>query len=408
VTELLVVLVGALMLIAAAAVVGPRLGIASPLVLVVIGVAASFAPVFRSVQIQPEWILAGVLPPLLYSSAVSMPAMNFRREFGAISGLSVLLIIASALVLGLFFMLVIPGFGFAWGVALGAIISPTDAVATSIIKQASVSKRVVALLDGESLLNDASALVLLRTAIVATAASFSFWDTLGRFVYSVAVAAVLIAAGAFALTVAVRAAYVAPLLGFLAARVRHSEKMRLRVQGMQERMGTPEGKQEAFKEVNRRKRPPSERDLSRFAVRIRRVLADIEYFLREPLGWREGGAVIWAGMRGAVTVAAARCSTWSRRRPTRPRPTSRPNPSGPASWSSCGRRPGRSRSRPVPRALPGSSSSGQPGTTGSRSSRPSGRRCWTPATTAPLTPTSWKTRSRTSTRTRSRSSCGAS
>src|ERR1700750_923633 len=99
----------------AAAVAGPRLGIASPLVLVVIGVAASFAPVFRSVQIQPEGILAGGLPPLLYSSAVSMPAMNFRREFGAISGLSVLLIIASSLMLGLFFMLVVPGFRFALG-----------------------------------------------------------------------------------------------------------------------------------------------------------------------------------------------------------------------------------------------------------------------------------------------------
>ena len=90
--------------------------------------------------------------------------------------------------LGLFFMLVIPGLGFAWGVALGAIVSPTDAVATSIIKQTSVSKRVVAILDGESLLNDATALVLLRTAIVATAASFSFWGAVGTFAYSVVVA----------------------------------------------------------------------------------------------------------------------------------------------------------------------------------------------------------------------------
>ena len=52
------------------------------------------------VRIEPEWILEGVLPPLLYSSAVSMPAMNFRREFGAISGLSVVLVVGSALLLG--------------------------------------------------------------------------------------------------------------------------------------------------------------------------------------------------------------------------------------------------------------------------------------------------------------------
>ncbi len=184
-TELLVVLVAALVVIAATTLIGPRLGIASPLVLVAIGVGASFLPVFAGVHIDPEWILEGVLPPLLYSSAVSIPAMNFRREFGAISGLSVLLVVGSALLLGLFFMLVIPGLGFAWGVALGAIVSPTDAVATSIIKRTSVSKRVVAMLDGESLLNDATALVLLRTATAATALGFSFWGALGTFAYSV-------------------------------------------------------------------------------------------------------------------------------------------------------------------------------------------------------------------------------
>ena len=84
-TELLVVIVTALVVIAAATVVGPRLGIAAPLVLVAIGVGASFLPVFASVHIEPEWILAGVLPPLLYSAAVSMPTMDFRRDFTAIA-----------------------------------------------------------------------------------------------------------------------------------------------------------------------------------------------------------------------------------------------------------------------------------------------------------------------------------
>jgi monovalent cation/hydrogen antiporter len=415
--EVLVVVVAGLVVIAAATLAGPRLGIASPLVLVAIGVAASFLPAFGEIHIEPEWILEGVLPPLLYSSAVSMPAMNFRREFGAISGLSVLLVVASSLVLGLFFMLVIPDLGFAWGVALGAIVSPTDAVATSIVKQTSVSQRVVALLDGESLLNDATALVLLRTAIVATAAAFSFWAAVGTFAYSVVVAvliggfvgwlnlvvrrrvsdptvntvisfavpfvasvpatsleasglvaavvaglvtgvraprvlsarnrlsdsqnwrtvelvlegavfltmgvqinaivadverdhagvgpAVLVAAGALVLTVLVRAAYVGPLLGFLRARARHGAMLRDRLRDMQERMSTPEGKQETFDELNVRRRPASDRTLDRFARRVTRGLANIDYFLREPLGRREGVAVVWAGMRGAVTVAAA-------------------------------------------------------------------------------------------------------
>jgi NhaP-type Na+/H+ or K+/H+ antiporter len=417
-TELLVILVTAFVVIAAATVVGPRLGVASPLVLVAIGVGASFLPVFGSVHIEPEWILQGVLPPLLYSSAVSMPAMNFRREFGAIGGLSVTLVVATSLVLGLFFLWAVPDLGFAWGVALGAIVSPTDAVATSIVKQTRASKRVVAILDGESLLNDATALVLLRTAIVATAASFSFWGAVGTFAYSVIVAlvigwfvgwadlvvrrrvtdptvntvisftvpfvaavpaellgasglvaavvaglvtgiraprflsplnrlsdaqnwrtvelvlegavfltmglqiqsivadveqdhagilaAVLVAAGALLLTILVRAAYVAPLLGLLDRHSRRGERMRDRLQGMQQRMDTSEGKREAFDEAGGRPgRRTSERDLDRFALRVTRTIADIDYFLRGPLGWRDGTVIVWAGMRGAVTVAAA-------------------------------------------------------------------------------------------------------
>ncbi len=416
-TESLVVLLAGFLVIAASTVAGRRLGIAAPLVLVAIGVAASFLPVFDSTQIEPELILEGVLPPLLYSSAVSMPSMNFRREFGAISGLSVLLVVASALLLGLFFVLVLPDLGFAWGVALGAIVSPTDAVATSIIKQMSVSRRVVAILDGESLLNDATALVLLRTAILAAGASFSLFGVAGRFVYSVGVAlvigwlvgwlnlvvrkrvtdstvntvisfavpfaasvpatllgasglvaaviaglvtgilaprdlspqnrlsdtqnwrtvelllegavfltmgvqiksivtnvedhhegagnAVLVAAGAVLLTILVRAVYVALLLYALRARLRSVARMQTRLRGMQEQLSSPEGREEAFSEVNRGRRPASARQLDWFAIRIRRAIADFDYFMREPLGGRDGTGVVWAGMRGAVTVAAA-------------------------------------------------------------------------------------------------------
>ncbi|KQO10456.1 cation:proton antiporter [Agreia sp. Leaf244] len=416
-TELLVVLVAAFAVIAASTLLGPRLGIASPLILVAIGVGASFLPLFDTIEIEPEWILAGVLPPLLYSSAVSMPSMNFRREFGAISGLSVALVIASSLVLGVFFMLVIPDLGFAWGVALGAIVSPTDAVATSIIKQTSVSKRVVAMLEGESLLNDATALVLLRTAIVATAASFSFWAAAGTFAYSVVVAiiigvlvgrgnlmvrkrvtdptvntvisfvvpfaaavpaellgasglvaavmaglvtgiraprylsaqnrlsdsqnwrtvelvlegavfltmgvqvssiianverdhagvgpAVLIAAGALVLTIIVRAAYVAPLLWWLSTLRNRNAKMQDRLLEMREKMSTPEGAEQMFGEANGRRRRASDNQIERLGRRIVQSLADITYFRNAPLGWRDGTAVVWAGMRGAVTVAAA-------------------------------------------------------------------------------------------------------
>jgi CPA1 family monovalent cation:H+ antiporter len=411
----LVVGVVAVVAIAGAAVLGPRIGVAAPLVLVVVGIVASLVPWIPDAEIDPEWILAGVLPPLLYSSAVSMPSMNFRREFGAISGLSVLLVIASSLVLGLFFAWALPGLGFWWGIALGAIVSPTDAVATSIVKQTSVSRRAISILDGESLLNDATALVLLRTAIAAAAASFSFWGALGDFARAVAIAvvigwfvgwlnvrvrarvpgaavgtalsfavpfaaavptellhgsglvaavvaglftgivgprrlspsqrlsdaqnwqtielvlegavfltmglqlagilrdvhedhtglgpALLVAVAALVLTVLVRAAYVVPLLLALAAGAKRGERMQSRLADVH--AGDRDAMSEVIREHRPRGRAPSERELDRFAVRVRRTLADIAYYTSAPLGWREGTTVIWAGMRGAVTVAAA-------------------------------------------------------------------------------------------------------
>src|SRR3954467_11090300 len=133
-TEALVLLIVALVVIAGATVLGPRLGIASPLMLVAVGVGAIFLPVFADIHVDPEWILAGVLPPLLYSSAVSMPAMDFGLDFAAISGLSVVLVVISSVVLGLLFVAILPGIGLATGIALGAIVSPTDAVATTMVR----------------------------------------------------------------------------------------------------------------------------------------------------------------------------------------------------------------------------------------------------------------------------------
>ena len=84
-----------------------------------------------------------------------------------------------------------PGISLAAGIALGAIVSPTDAVATSIVKRVGVTPRIVTVLEGESLLNDATALVLLRSAIAATAATVSFWEIVGDFVFAVVVAVVI-------------------------------------------------------------------------------------------------------------------------------------------------------------------------------------------------------------------------
>ncbi len=188
--KILVVVVG-ILVVALAQEIGPRIRISPPLILVVTGAIVGILPMVPEIELDPAWILVGVLPPLLYSAAVSMPAMDFRRELGTISALSFLLVLVSAVALGFFFTWLIPELDIATGIALGAIVSPTDAVATSIAKRVGAPSRVIAVLEGESMLNDASALVLLRAAVAATASSISFAGVAANFVYAVLAAVVV-------------------------------------------------------------------------------------------------------------------------------------------------------------------------------------------------------------------------
>lgn len=147
-----------------------RLGIAAPLVLVVVGIGASYLPGVPDIEVEPDLILAGVLPPLLYSAAIQVPLTDFRRNLRSIFGLSVLLVVVTALVVGGFLYAVFPDLSLPAAIALGAVVSPTDAVAaTSIGKKLGLPPRLVTVLEGESLVNDASALVLLRAATAAAA-----------------------------------------------------------------------------------------------------------------------------------------------------------------------------------------------------------------------------------------------
>ncbi len=185
----LFILLGVLCVVAVNA-IAPRIKISAPLLLVVIGVVVSVQPLVSPpvVEVDAELVLAGVLPLLLFAAARSMPATNFRRNLSSITGLSITLVVISTLALGAMFSAMLPGLGLAGGIAMGAILSPTDAVATSIVKKLGVAPRVVALLDGEAMLNDASALVLLRAAIAAMATSVSISSVAGTFALSVLVA----------------------------------------------------------------------------------------------------------------------------------------------------------------------------------------------------------------------------
>lgn len=189
--ELLFLVGGGLVVIIAAAVLSRRTGVAAPLLLLALGVAAAYLPSVPEIELDPELILAGVLPPLLYASAVRMPLVDLRRNLGLIAWLSVGLVIVSAIVVGLVVHWLFPEIPLALGIALGAVLSPTDAVAaTAIGKRLGLPARLMTVLEGESLVNDASALVMLRAALAAGAVgTFSFWDTTVNFVWAVVAAA---------------------------------------------------------------------------------------------------------------------------------------------------------------------------------------------------------------------------
>ncbi len=183
--------IGAVIVVVAVSVLAPRVGVAAPLVLVVLGLGTAFLPIGDSVAVPPELILGGILPPLLYSAAVNTPSMEFRRDFRLISLFSVVLVGVSAVVIGLLACAFVPGLPLGIGIALGAIISPTDAVATAVIRQAGVSQRIVTVIEGESMLNDATALVLLRSAVAAIGVTVTVWQVALDFLWAVAAAAAI-------------------------------------------------------------------------------------------------------------------------------------------------------------------------------------------------------------------------
>ena len=105
----LVCVILAVVVIAVTTAVAPKLNIAGPLILVLVGIGVGLLPFVPTIEVEPEIILVGVLPPLLYSAAVALPAVEFRRDFGPIAGLSVLLVVLSSAALAVFFLAAIPG-----------------------------------------------------------------------------------------------------------------------------------------------------------------------------------------------------------------------------------------------------------------------------------------------------------
>lgn len=168
--EIAIALVVAVAVIVVAASAARRLGISAPLLLVVIGVLASLLPFVPEYDLNPELVLVGILPPLLYAAAYNTSFVDFKARKGTIAALSVGLVVFTALGVGVVVWLLLPDLPLAGAIALGAVIAPPDAVAaTAIGKRVGMPKSIVRVLEGESLVNDATALTTLRAAQLALA-----------------------------------------------------------------------------------------------------------------------------------------------------------------------------------------------------------------------------------------------
>lgn len=161
-----------------------RLPVPAPLVLVVVGLLASFVPQIPEFELSPELALVGFLPPILYSAALKTSLIDFRRNARPIALLSVGLVVFTTVLVGLvvWWLLPVP---LSIGFALGAVVAPPDAVAaTAISRRVGMPRRMVTILQGESLVNDATALVALRTAIVAAGGGVAVTDIAGDFLFT--------------------------------------------------------------------------------------------------------------------------------------------------------------------------------------------------------------------------------
>jgi NhaP-type Na+/H+ or K+/H+ antiporter len=153
-----------------------RVGWSTPISLVAVGAVASFIPVLPRIQLQPELVLYGLLPPLLFAAAIRTSLVDVRARRDSILALSVGLVFFTVVTVGFFTWLLVPAISLATGFAFAAVVAPTDAVAvTSISGRLKLPRRLVTILEGESLFNDAAALVALSAAITAIVGTLNPW-----------------------------------------------------------------------------------------------------------------------------------------------------------------------------------------------------------------------------------------
>ena len=156
-----------------------------PILLVIVGVAIGFIPTMTEIEINPEIIFLIFLPPLLYDASFNISPKDFKTNINTIGALAVSLVFMTAAGIAVVAYFIIPGMTWPLAFVLGAILSATDAVAAiSITKGLKISHKTITILEGESLINDASALVAYRFAVAAVmGSSFIIWKATLEFMF---------------------------------------------------------------------------------------------------------------------------------------------------------------------------------------------------------------------------------
>lgn len=162
-----------------------------PAPLLVMGVAfvVSVIPAVPEIDVDGELVLTLVLPPLLYSAALDVTYLNFRRSIRQIRRLGIGLPIGTAAAVGLVVWLIAPSLGLPMALLVGAIVAPSDAVSAAAVgRKLGLPRRVMTVISGESLVNDATSITLFRTfAAIVAGATVTWLDGIGSFLIAVAV-----------------------------------------------------------------------------------------------------------------------------------------------------------------------------------------------------------------------------
>jgi len=181
-------ILGLLIAVVAVATIADRLRIAYPILLVVAGLVVALLPVAHRVTLEPDLILLVFLPPLIYDASLDTSARELSTHWRPILLLAVGLVLATMAAVAVVFHLLVPQSSWGEAFALGAIVSPPDSVAaTQIAGKLGLPRRLVTILGGEGLMNDATALTAYQVAVASVATSLTVVDVTARFVYAVVV-----------------------------------------------------------------------------------------------------------------------------------------------------------------------------------------------------------------------------